>query len=221
MDFFLVIKIVSIYLQFESKKQPQNLEKLVQPITAFDQIISNNVTFDNQLPNYSSHSFLISLLFEYCLNPIGFIPKIIGNTYILETFQCFVNNKQSIGIDTYALNGYCKNIDLLGLLFNKIIKNKEVEDKQQNLIKKGVLKVFKNVTDLFIYCPGYSFCLLSFLSVIDGTEINKVEIEGYEWIRSIASSSSFDSICTQYQKANFEITLTDDKYEIYINKTVS
>ena len=72
-----------------------------------------------------------------------------------------------------------------------------------------MLKVFANVNYLYIYCWEYSFCLLSFLSVIDGTKVNKVDIFGRYWLPIIACSSSFDFICSQYQKANYKLEFKD------------
>ena len=171
---------------------------MVTPITILDNIITNNVTSSNTISDNSADVEILSLLFSSKEN-----LKI--NPYILNTFKCFVNHKQEIRIDIRLLDKYCFNKELLGLLFSKIVSDTNTKYEDQNLIKKQVLKVFGNVTSLYIECHCYSFSLLAFLSIIDGTNINKVEILGSEWLPSIASSSSFSDICTEYQKLGFKV----------------
>ena len=193
---------------------------MVKPITTLDQIIGNNVYNNNEISDNSEHFSLISCLFGYYLNPHCSVLKVIGNTYILNSFQCFVDNKQRILLKYSDLDRNCKNKGLLGLLLSKLVKDIKVKDKQQNLIKKDTFKIFKNVDYLHIRCVEYSFCLLSFLSVIDGTKINKVDIYGKKWLPSIVSSSSFESICTQYDKANFKIEMKYGNERCIINKNI-
>ena len=140
------------------------------------------------------------------------------NAYILESFHCFVNAKQEIKVDLRKLDEYCGNKGLLGLLFSKLVKDTRLKEKDQNLIKRDLFKLFANVNYLLIYCHEYSFCLSSFLSVIDNTKIDKVEIYGDKWLPSIASSSSYDFICTQYKKANFDLKFEDNNTKVIITK---
>ena len=198
------MNISSIRIQETSS----NLEKLVKPITTLDMIVSENVNWDNEIDDNSGHASLISTLFKRHLNPTLF-ENVVCNPYILKSFRCFINTKQEIRVSLRDLGRYCRNKALLGLVFSKLVKNKEVKEKDQNLLNKEVLKVFAHVNYLYISCWKYSFCLLSFLSVIDGTKVNKVDIDGIYWLPIIACSSSFDFICSQYQKANYKLEFKD------------
>ena len=193
-----------------------NLETLVQPLTILDQCITNNVDYDNIIEDTAGHTKVISQLFVDYLNG-SLVEKIVCPNYILKSFHCFVNTKQEIRVNLWKLDSYCKNKGLLSLLFNNIICEKRVSSKDQNLFNKDLLKVFTNVNYLYIECWEYSFCLSSFLSLIDGTKVNKVDIYGSEWLPSIASSSSFDFICTQYQKANFKLQFNYDNTNLIIS----
>ena len=197
------LNISSIRIQETSS----NLEKLVKPITTLDQIISNNVYSGNIIKDNPGSFSMVSSLFGYYLSR-SLVEKVVCNTYILKSFQCFVNNKQAIRVCLDNLDFYCSNKGLLGLLFSKLVRKTSVKEKDQNLLKRDALKVFNNVNNLEIWCHLYSFCLSSFLSVIDGTKVNKVDIIGNNWLPSIASSSSFNFICTQYEKANFKLEYT-------------
>ena len=158
------LNISSIRIQETSS----NLEKLVKPITTLDQIISNNVYNKNKIEDNPGSFSMVSSLFGYYLSR-SLVEKVVCNTYILKSFQCFVNNKQEIRVYLYKLDNYCSNKGLLGLLFSKLVQETSVKEKDQNLLKRDALKVFKNVNYLYIYCADYSFCLSSFLSVIEGT----------------------------------------------------
>ena len=114
---------------------------MVKPITTFDQIISDSF---HRIEDNASYFSLISWLFGYCLSG-SLVEKVVCNTYILKSFQCFVNNKQEIRVDLDNLDKYCFNKGLLGLLFSKLIKETSVKEKDQNLLKRNVLKVFENV----------------------------------------------------------------------------
>ena len=98
------------------------------------------------------------------------------------------------------LDDYCQNKDLLGLLFSKVVKVKD-----QNLLKRDLLRVFENITYLYIEGWLYSFDLLSFLSVIHGTKINKIEVYGHYWMPKVAAYLSFDSIRSKYKQANYKL----------------
>ena len=174
-----------------------------------------NVDHRNKISDNSADVEILSLLFSYSTSSSS-KENLKINPYILNTFKCFVNHKQEIRIDIGLLDKYCFNKELLGLLFSKIVSDTNTKYEDQNLIKKQVLKVFGNVTSLYIQSYSYSFSLLAFLSIIDGTNINKVEIYGKEWLPSIASSSSFSDICTEYQKLGFKVEFKDKDNDFLI-----
>ena len=186
------------------------MEKLVTPCTILDQIISGNVYRSNKIADNPEHFSTLELLFSYSLNPS--FKKLNKNQYIFNTFDCFRKHKQEIIVSIGALDSYCLNKDLLSLLFTQIAADTDISDETQNLIKPEVFVVFPNITELEIYCSSYSFSLLAFLSIIDGTKIDRVEImDAYSsWLPSIKSSCRFVDICDEYEKANFKLQFDDE-----------
>jgi len=190
---------------------------LVKPITTLDQIISDNVYLANKIEDNLVHFSVVSWLFEYCLSG-SLVEKVVCNAYILKSFQCFVNNKQEIRVNLQMLDISVSNKGLLGLLFSKLVSETSVKEKDQNLLNKQVLKIFKNVNYLYINSSGYSFCSSSFLSVIEDTKVTKVNMYGSDWLPSMASSSSFNFIVSQYQKVNFKLEFKNNNKKLIITK---
>ena len=213
------LNIASIRIQRTSS----NLAKLVAPITYLDQIISDKTAisdFKHKIPNNPEYCSILLSLFKYSLKP-SITHK--GNPYIFKTWDCFVNNKKEIRLNLDDMNGFCsENEDFMEVLFTYIVRKKYGRDhinEDQNLIKKDVLKVFKNVTYLYISSKWYSFSLEAFLSVIDGTRIDKIVIDDNEgqWLPYIVLETSFNSICTKYENANYKLEYDyqdeDEDYE--------
>ena len=107
-------------------------------------------------------------------------------------------NKKEFQIDLKSLDLHCKNKALLKLLFYDFITTKTdkydgylILNKNQNLLKPEILKIFKNVTELQIYCGEYPIALESLLPLITQNNIKKVDIYGGNWIASVQSGSSF------------------------------
>lgn len=211
------LNITSIRIQETSA----NLEKVVIPITILDQIISMNLDKGNQILDNPLDASTLQKLFEYELDPSS-RDKIKGNQYIFDTFHCFIRNKEVIDIDIGLLDEYCHNKKLLGVLFDKIIKNPSSDNLAQNIFKKDVIKIFKYTKTLKIWgAKDYKFPLLSLLNLIVGTQITTVEIKFCVSLSSLkSSSSSMDNIMNQYQKANYELTFTDDGSSLKITKKI-
>ena len=188
------------------------------PITILDHIISNNVRWNNEIADSAEDVSILKRLFGYYLSPWS-QGKIKGNQYIFDTFQCFANHKETIKINIAYLDWYCHNKDLLALLFDKIINtryNPSSDSLTQNILRKDVIKIFKNVKTLRIWAGDYKLSLLSLLSLIDGTQITEVKIYNAYWIGAINSSSSINDIVNKYKNANYEVKIKE--YTIRIVK---
>ena len=83
------------------------------PLTYLDNILNNNVYEYNIIPNKRKHVSVLSSLFSLSSK---------GDKYIYSTFDSFRKNKRKIQVDLYCLNKYCKNVDLLSLLFNELVE---------------------------------------------------------------------------------------------------
>ena len=154
----------------------------------------------------------------------------IANKYVENTFQSFMDHKDTISINFRQLKEQCKNKDLLDLFCTEIVrvyydheskyaKRHGLEDDKlkqlivtsnQNMLKPYILKLFKNVTCLEFYSMDlnskwYPFSLESLLSLIIGTNIKKVKITGHGWLRKLRDSTSWENISKQYQEANFSL----------------
>ena len=82
--------------------------------------------------------------------------------------------------------------------------------KNNNLLKREILSIFKNAKYLEIYCYDYPLSLESLLSLIVDTKIKEVVIKGYFWVPSLKNFSSFNIIINEYKKSNFNLEFEYD-----------
>ena len=155
-----------------------SLEKVIQAVTALDNIVSNNITWpEHMIPDSSAYGSRLGVLFRYVL--YGKKEK-QWNQYVFDTFHCFAKSKTRLNISLWRLSMYVKDQVLLNLLFHKFGRNyKGVMDEQNltNLIKPEFFKIFDNVESIILHCyNGYGFSLFGFLSLIAKTKINEATI---------------------------------------------
>ena len=209
------LNISSIILQSTSS----NLESLIGPLTILDNILSENVNIDNIIFDNSKAVSVLSYLFSSILSG----KEYVGNKYIWNTFNTFIMSKKDIFVRIAKLDKYCLNKNLLALIFSDLIKNDDddnramIINKNQNLVKPEILKIFKNVTYLRIHCKKYPLSLESLLSLINGTQIKTVVIDdpGSTWLSSV-KSSSFADVSSKYKKANFKMEF-EGEYKLVIS----
>ena len=107
---------------------------------------------------------------------------------------------------------YTLNEDLLEMVMVDIKRMEYGEEylvenyMNKNLIKREILILFKNVTDLHIICDKYPFSLESLLSLITGTQIRKVQIEQGNWLAKAKLLYSSTDIVDRLSKANYKMT---------------
>ena len=193
-----------------------NLESFIKPLTILDNILSNNVYRSNIISDNDKNVSILSCLFSSCLSK----QQYVGNQYIWNIFNSFINHKQEIKIHIDQLDEYCENKQLLQLILSEIVKQEEYKEeycsdkyKNKNLLKPQILSIFKNVTYLYIDCDSYPLSLESLLSLINNTQIKKVEINGEYWLRKVKEMSSFNNILSKYKVANFNMEFDEDDEE--------
>ena len=134
-----------------------------------------------------------------------------GEGFMIHPEIEFIDDKTEISIDIERLQKYCKNKGLLSLILSEIVKigkGEEYSDdkyKNKNSLKPEMISVFKNVTYIGMICEEYPLSLKSLLSLIDGTQINRVWIRGRQWLSKLKSSREFGDISKLYEEAHFKM----------------
>ena len=191
-------------------KHRSNLKNQVAAITVLDGIISDSL-YANKIEEDSDYATIIKALFEdddrRKLDP-----------YIYDTFQCFIDHKEKMEINMMTLDTYIKDKKLLQLITNDLleVKNKldislwiNNNDNKDNLIKRRLFEIFHNVKEIRIDVGlnRYPFSLLSLLSNIQNTSIQKVTIVSYNSFKPLSSSSYFDGIKEEYKTRQFGMNI--------------
>ena len=158
-----------------------------------------------------------------------------GNQYIWSIFKEYVSHKHEIVFGVDALVKFYKNEGFYGLLLSSWLKKVHSADEvysenewtNQNLLKREILSIFKNVTQLEIWCSEYPLSLKSLLSLITDTQINRVVVFGYpkfytrkENVDAVSNlkSTSFDyrDILSEYKQANFTMEVKKEQTVLII-----
>ena len=218
-DICPMLNISTIILQSSCS----NLQSFIKPLTILDNILTNNVLFDNKIADNKKDYQILKGLFDSYLAK----EQYVGNEYIWSIFNAFVNYKHKIDIHLDRLGASCKNKDLLGLILSDTVKMKYVKPtgrwdfkeeeylsdkyRNKNLLKPEILSIFQNVTDLRIGCNFYPLSLESLLVLIKNTQIRKVEIWGPRWLPKVKAMSSFSNILSQYKQENLNMEFKDHK----------
>ena len=214
------VSIISVIIQSTSS----NLEYLIGSLTMLDNILSNNVNIVNPISKNSQGVSLLKDLFSSCISG----KKFAGNNYIWNTFQAFIMNKKKVDIHVSDLDRYCHNKGLLGLTLRNIVKMEEEEKeekeylldkyKNKNLLKPQIISIFNNVTYLEIWCSDYPLSMESLLSLINGTQIKKVEIfdTWNTWLPLLKVHLSFNNISRKYKQSNFNLQFKEWNQKLII-----
>ena len=180
-----------------------NLETLIKPLTNLDNIFSHNVDASNIIFDDPKDVSILKYLFSSALPNQTFI----GNQYIWNVFQAYINQKDNITIDIQQLDEHCKNKNLLRLILTDLAKigedDKYLEEnyKNKNMLMPEVLSIFKHLEWIDIECNGYPLSFESLLSVIRDKKIDSVRIEDdHIWL------SEAQLYVNQYDKADLMIT---------------
>ena len=201
------------------------LQEELGPIILLDSMLSGAVSYLDEISITAKQvSILKSLLSSMILQ-----TEYEGTTYIYDTFKCFINNKRRLMIDIPALSRYCRDYDLLQLIFSNSVKSyddaddadERMIDSSHNLINPQILKIFRNVQSLELICSDhydstyYPIPLLSLLSVIRtaGSQIQRVLIRDGTggWISKIIEMK-FEDISNEYRKMNYYIEIMQRPY---------
>ena len=142
-------------------------------MTALDNCVSNNLT--NEISASDKYGKKLKVLFNWALN--GKLEK-KWNTFVYDTFQCFIKNKKKISIDMFMIQKYVHDEDLLNLMFYSTPKTQVMEGTLlTNLIRPIMFKIFENVEEIEIISDwNYGFSLFGFLDIIKKTKIKTATI---------------------------------------------
>ena len=183
------------------------------------------MNWGNKVSADGEYGVIIRDLFTYYCNlNVSHNRDVKYHQYLYQTFGSLVQFKNDITINIDFLSFYVKDELLLGLLINRIIKLKnksnitawiddiENEDRR-NLVNPILFKVFSNVRQISIIASGwgyYPFSLLSLLSIVENTSINKVKIRlDEETYDSLRLSSKLREIKKQYKQNEIKLKITD------------
>ena len=173
----------------------------------------------NEISDNAKDVSILRGLFNSCLSK----QEYVGNQYIWNIFNSFINHKQEIKIDIDQLDENCENKQLLQLILSEIVKQEDKKEeycsdkyKNKNLLKPQILSIFKNVTYLYIECLYYPLSLESLLSLIKDTQIKNVYIWGQYWLEKVKEMSSFNDISSRYTNANFNMEIDEFGYLIIL-----
>ena len=147
--------------------------------------------------------------------------------YIYDTFNCFRHDKKHIEVNIWGLGINVKTKGLFSLITPDFEKVNQYlpdisfwidKDNKQNMINPDLFELFPNLNTISINALDYPFSLLSFLSLIRDTSIEKVKIwTGSENIPKLLSSDPrYIEIKEKYNQEQYQIT--EEQYEIIINK---
>lgn len=198
-----------------------NLEKQIKAITLLDNIISNSInTNEKKLKFEHDYGAILSELISVIL---GSKTEMKFNPYLYKTFESFRMHKEKISISVDVLGRKILNQNSLkNLLFPSLKQFKQenpdpwtAQNYTINLINPIIFETFKNAKKFNLNIGGefrihfentsdfemptylsstYSFSLLSFLSQIERTGLEKINIHG---VRDVASSP-FSSSSTSF-----------------------
>ena len=82
-----------------------------------------------------------------------------------------------------------------------------IKEENQNLPRRDLFRMFKNVTQLRMECYNYPLSLKSLLSLIVDTKLDRVEISGTEWLSS-RKIPSYGDLEEKYKAAGFMMEFT-------------
>ena len=208
-----------------------NYEEIILAMTLFDNVISGNIYVEHKEESSSFKDYtriLKHLLFDKNRNTFS--------QFIYWSWRLFIRNKTEIEIDISDLNKYIGHFGFSKLLFCdfKTYEYSDGDDRvylmttdNTNLIKEEILKIFSNVTYIFIrgtenrFSRNYwSFSLLQLLTLINETGINRVKIlanthTSPSWLSCLWNKSS-SSLIHAYKCKGFEIKYNNPS--VYINK---
>ena len=191
------------------------METFIKPITHLDNILSDNVQWNNVILDDKKDVKILKSLFNCILSGAEFV----GHKYIWNVFNAVIDNKSKIEIDIAGMNYYCENKGLTNLFLSDILMGDDYsEDKYQdkNLMNRQILSIFKNAKYLWVKCHSNPVPLIPFLSVIKGTNIIYAELIGHEWVPKLRRTATFSEIVEKYKDANFKIEFGDDYDELVI-----
>ena len=167
--------------------------------------------------------------------------------YIVDTFQCFAQNKSYLEINFYTLKEVFEDHDndnFLDLfLFERSVVKEWDESKFErrdkndncNLIKPEIFKLFKNINQIVIRISGdddgkeyYTLSFIGLLSIISNTNVRKVAVKIFvrprdssykSWLELLWKRASQDLIDT-YSRQQFDIKFDHDKDDGWITDEI-
>ena len=210
-------------------KEKLNLQKQITAITSLDNMISENVHYDNEILGNIKYGMVIKHLFDYTL---GRTDEMKYNPYLYKTFRCFADHKKKVHLRIERIYHSPKSEWLINVIFYDLV-NKEMQkdedifswievdnEDNDNLLQPQFFGVFKNLEELEIDAWFFPFSLFAFLSLLENTSINKVTIRNYAaaW-SALSSSQEFDQIKGKYADKQFGISFNEECDELIIAKS--
>lgn len=196
-------------------KSNMNLEEPIGAITALDSLLTADTTANSLKGMDNKKASIIKELIEYKLIS-G--KKQIFDKYVYDTFECFINHKETISfIPYYFYEENMKDEKLLDLLIyeykdtkrlTNVISWDDVDDRR-NLMKPEIFQVFTNLKTINVSIE-YPVSLLALLSMIKDTSVENVAMPVIA-STLFPSSSVLKSIESEYKKEGF-VMLTEEPF---------
>ena len=202
-----------------------NLQEQIEAITIFDEMLTHI-----NPPKISEDNGYTSIIKDIIQSTKDKDNRF--HPYIHDTFKCFVDNKKFVNVNINFLMLNVKDKELLQLIvpLPKEVTRKEYEsdisfwidkENQENIINADTIELFENLKTIHIDTNWYyPFSLVSLLSIIKGTSIEKVIIiigSGYQQLfDSLCSASEYKDIKEEYKKEQYEIR--EEVTELIISK---
>ena len=209
------IKMESIRI----RRTLQNYEDFISALCYLDRMISGAHLEESK----DEYVLLISDLMN---NIIGKKTIRKYDSYIYDTFECFIINKRQMVLDLPELYKVKTNNKMIDLIMNGMERNRYWERKERgdndatNLFVCEIFKVFKNIkniiiittTDNGLYC--YTFSIVLLLWLIESTSVEKLIVKAVcywngneydSWLHLLWNKSS-SFLKQQYQQKNYDIT---------------
>ena len=198
----------------------------IAAITAFDCILSGNLYKDTAVPERSQFGIILKALFGHILQEEESSSFIENNPYLCQTMKCFIRNKERMEINFHQIYEHVNDKILIEVLFYYFIHDelddstwfrRDLQDSKKNVIKPELFQIFRYVKEVYISgTTAHAFSLVTFLSTIANTSINKVEIEIHRSFQPEYSyfAFDFDAIKDEYKEKQFNM-IHDNQRDIH------
>ena len=184
----------------------QQFDKIAKAMACLDALVSGADFYGNDMTSEE-----MSTLKAVCDYFLARGKKKKQHDFIYSTFRCYVQHKVSIRLMFANIFGYKR--ELLDLFMHPFDDHKNIwkrdEGDFRNLFRPELLQIFTNVKTITIGTKGlpgdWSLSLLSLLSLIESSTVQKVIISGGSWLDLLWKSPSKMLIQQRYNEKKYDI----------------